>query len=355
MVPNKNFALFFYTLIPSIDDRQYYAQLLAAETPGGGGGKSAASAAAAAALLSDLGVHLRPPTPAAATPSIFVPTHRIFTDPTLDLRKSRLQHPAVSAASSAGPSRLFFFFFFLFTVAVAFRFLFQPLSPVHFLLVSNLSLVISSTPIVEFPPNFDVIMRHNSLRNRFPLRKPCFLEHIIVTSLKCECFPFDRHTGGAIPAAHSKTAVIQSKPPWAPTTTASASASASGSASSSSAPVPAPAPAPAPATPTTTSTTTTTTPATPSTPASQAGPPPLTPLTPRSHQHSSPAPSVSLHRSITTPPAQQVRPLLRYVTTGFGPSLSLDFHLLLLSLYSRLESEHDSIYEAEMGSPSSLC
>jgi len=78
-------------LNPSAELCQYYAQLLAADSS-----KSPTS------LMNDpvglsltLGMNLRPPIPAAATPSIFVPTHRIFTDPNLDIKKNR-------AASTSG-------------------------------------------------------------------------------------------------------------------------------------------------------------------------------------------------------------------------------------------------------------
>ena len=78
-------------LNPSAELCQYYAQLLAADSS-----KSPTSIMNDPVGLSlTLGMNLRPPIPAAATPSIFVPTHRIFTDPNLDIKKNR----AAAAAS----------------------------------------------------------------------------------------------------------------------------------------------------------------------------------------------------------------------------------------------------------------
>ena len=69
--------------------RQWYAQMLSDKATGGN-----PLPASAAAMLE---LTLRPPTPAAATPSIFVPSRRIYVDPNLDIKKNR---PNPSAGSS---------------------------------------------------------------------------------------------------------------------------------------------------------------------------------------------------------------------------------------------------------------
>lgn len=73
---------------------QWYAQMLDGGKGGGGGSHQQLPAAAL------LELSLRPPTPAAATPSIFVPSRRIYMDPTLDVKKPRSSSSAGGAQGS---------------------------------------------------------------------------------------------------------------------------------------------------------------------------------------------------------------------------------------------------------------
>ena len=74
---------------------QWYAQMLAGGKATNGSQQPQLPAAAV------LELSLRPPTPAAATPSIFVPSRRIYVDPTLDVRKPTR---TASSASTSIPS-----------------------------------------------------------------------------------------------------------------------------------------------------------------------------------------------------------------------------------------------------------
>ncbi|XP_057367504.1 LOW QUALITY PROTEIN: uncharacterized protein LOC130688544 [Daphnia carinata] len=76
--------------------RQWYAQMLSDKATGGN-----PLPASAAAMLE---LTLRPPTPAAATPSIFVPSRRIYVDPNLDIKRNRNSTALAAGSSSAIPA-----------------------------------------------------------------------------------------------------------------------------------------------------------------------------------------------------------------------------------------------------------
>lgn len=76
--------------------RQWYAQMLSDKATGGN-----PLPASAAAMLE---LTLRPPAPAAATPSIFVPSRRIYVDPNLDIKKNRNSTALAAGSSSAIPA-----------------------------------------------------------------------------------------------------------------------------------------------------------------------------------------------------------------------------------------------------------
>ena len=110
------------SLNPATELCQYYAQMLSGESAANAATSGPAAAVAAAGgkalaaatqslLLQDSAVGLsltlsaitsRPPTPAAATPSIFVPCRRIFPDPALDVRRNRT--PTTSAGAPPAPA-----------------------------------------------------------------------------------------------------------------------------------------------------------------------------------------------------------------------------------------------------------
>ncbi len=74
--------------------RQWYAQMLSDKATGGN-----PLPASAAAMLE---LTLRPPTPAAATPSIFVPSRRIYVDPNLDIKRNRTTSAAATTTTTTG-------------------------------------------------------------------------------------------------------------------------------------------------------------------------------------------------------------------------------------------------------------
>ncbi|XP_046450396.1 uncharacterized protein LOC124198559 isoform X2 [Daphnia pulex] len=78
--------------------RQWYAQMLSDKATGGN-----PLPASAAAMLE---LTLRPPAPAAATPSIFVPSRRIYVDPNLDIKRNRTttNNTLPAGSSSAIPA-----------------------------------------------------------------------------------------------------------------------------------------------------------------------------------------------------------------------------------------------------------
>ena len=76
---------------------QWYTQMLSDGTSKTNGGNPLGAAAV-------LELALRPPTPAAATPSIFVPSRRIYVDPTLDVKKTRLSSGSVGSPAVHNPS-----------------------------------------------------------------------------------------------------------------------------------------------------------------------------------------------------------------------------------------------------------
>ena len=78
--------------------RQWYAQMLSDKATGGN-----PLPASAAAMLE---LTLRPPAPAAATPSIFVPSRRIYMDPNVDIRRNRTSTNNNTTLSSGSSSAI---------------------------------------------------------------------------------------------------------------------------------------------------------------------------------------------------------------------------------------------------------
>ena len=78
--------------------RQWYAQMLSDKATGGN-----PLPASAAAMLE---LTLRPPAPAAATPSIFVPSRRIYVDPNLDIKRNRTSTNSNTTSSSGSSSAI---------------------------------------------------------------------------------------------------------------------------------------------------------------------------------------------------------------------------------------------------------